>query len=360
MSLVHRMLKLALIEKYPKLLDEEEDAKIPIEALPQLLGSREGVEVLLEILPRLQTKEKKQLIKNDQLKNKYAEIAENSVCSIFLLKLLEVVDDTVLTGKSVLSELLDKIDSLAFSQFGRAPFLYLLTGMNPGHPSFNRYFVHDDRKLLLNAVDTTVTHKKTNALKAKELLAKASPVLEAFVRSNFARLAQDVHAKDLVVEVLLSKISSESSGSRHKFLEHCLESLFASPDLSVHAVTVLLVLLKQQASSLATALALNGLLLSRGISDQLLLSRWSFVLLELAKNPDLLSEDLLTKFKATLKTMHDLPASAKAASALAEAVAKATARLDLTAAVTEGDSADEKEDEHEEEEDDGLVMMDDE
>eukprot|EP00392_Amoebophrya_sp_AT5.2_P010341 g10401.t1 len=109
-----------IIQLFLQLLAEEEDtskmkafveseSRFPIEAAPHLLQTKAGCEALIRLLGYYSAKQKKTLVKN--LKGKFRDLAQNGCCYLFVLRLLQVLDDTVLTKKQVLSEICEPAET---------------------------------------------------------------------------------------------------------------------------------------------------------------------------------------------------------------------------------------------------------
>ena len=80
------------------------DQRLVVDACPHLVQTRQGVEALTHYLGYFSTKQKKALLK--LFKGRYGEMASNNVCYLLVARLLATIDDTVLSQKQILAEIL--------------------------------------------------------------------------------------------------------------------------------------------------------------------------------------------------------------------------------------------------------------
>lgn len=93
-------------EQGATLMREFVEKRLPIDACPHLLQTKCGVEALMRYLGYFSAKQKKTIVK--LLKGKFLDMANNNVCYLLVMRLLQVVDDTVMSQKQILQELLEK------------------------------------------------------------------------------------------------------------------------------------------------------------------------------------------------------------------------------------------------------------
>ena len=304
---------------------------VPSEALPSFLGTRDGVAAFVRLLGVAQAKEKKNVIK--ELKSRFPEISTNSVCCSALLRLLEVTDDTVLTGKSIFGEICGNFNEILFDQFGRLPFLFALEGCEMKTP---RYYPEPYRTLFASSPVTSAM--KVAEVKGKELQSKFLPALTAFVKSNFYDVSRDVNAKDVAIEVL--RVADVMT------INEAAASMVKKVTIGPHQVTVMLLSLRDGriGNHMLKALvsSLNGKL-----SVELCTSRWAFILLEMAKKS--------ASFRETLKGVVGL----QEAATLEETLGGAKALVEyIHSDAVSGEQVEEVAMEEDDEED-GLVLMED-
>ena len=303
---------------------------VPAEALPNFLGTRDGVSAIVRLLGVAQAKEKKNFIK--ELKSRFSEISQNSVCCSALLRILEVTDDTVLSGKSIFGEICGNFSEILFNQFGRLPFLFALEGCEM---KTARYYPEPYRTLFASAPVTSAM--KVAEAKGKELQAKFLPALTAYVKSNFYDVSRDVNAKDVAIEVL--KVADVMT------INEAAAAMAKKVTIGPHQVTVMLLSLRDA--------RIGGYMLKALISEitpkltvELCMSRWAFILLEMAKKS--------ASFRNAVKGVVALQEAVTSDDTLGGA--KALVEYVHSDAVSGEDAAEVAMDEDEE---DGLVLMED-
>lgn len=221
-EIIQRLLKQAVCD-FPIKDDQpfnEELLGMAADGLPHLLSSRDGVVAAIKLLGVANAKQKKNIIK--ELKGKFAEMAKNSVTNVVILRLLDCVDDTVLVGKSVLSELVGGADysvglDLIQDAAGRIPFLYAMEGLEM---KSGRLYFQQDRLLLSESEVKTALKEKS--VRQSEILSKILPSIIKIVKSNMTTLIQDENAKDVVVAAIRA---SESEQEKSELVALAMESL---------------------------------------------------------------------------------------------------------------------------------------
>ena len=207
-ELVQRLLKQAVVDFADDATFNEELLAMASDGLPHLLSSREGVHVAVKLLGIASAKQKKNIIK--ELKGKFAEMAKNSVTCVALLRLLQCVDDTVLVGKSVLTELVGSDyavgKDLLLDPTGRTAFLFVLESLQM--KSMRLYYQPD--KQLLDATPITSSLKERD-VKAAELIAKLAPSVSKIVKSEMTEVLHNDTAKDVVVALMRTVDDAERS-----------------------------------------------------------------------------------------------------------------------------------------------------
>ena len=207
-ELVQRLLKQAVVDFAGDATFNEELLAMASDGLPHLLSSREGVHVAVKLLGIASAKQKKNIIK--ELKGKFAEMAKNSVTCVALLRLLQCVDDTVLVGKSVLTELVGSDyavgKDLLLDPTGRTAFLFVLESLQM--KSMRLYYQPD--KQLLDATPITSSLKERD-VKAAELIAKLAPSVSKIVKSEMTEVLHNDTAKDVVVALMRTVDDAERS-----------------------------------------------------------------------------------------------------------------------------------------------------
>ena len=76
------------------------------ETLPALLASRDGLKVAVALFNRLDAKDRKMVVKSLPV----ADMVVNRIAHLFLIHVINNLDDTQLTKKKILNEAIMKID----------------------------------------------------------------------------------------------------------------------------------------------------------------------------------------------------------------------------------------------------------
>lgn len=251
------------------------------DGLPHLLSSRDGVTVVVKMLGIASAKQKKAFIK--ELKGKFAEMAKNSVTCVVILRLLECVDDTVLLGKSVLSELIGSDyttgKNLLLDTTGRIPFLFALEKLEM---KTGRCYLQPDRQLL--ASSPTPSAMKEQATRTEEILTKLIPSVTKIVKSDMETFMQSDAGKDVVVALIKSLSESEDQAT-------LVSEVMANMPLEITqpVVTCISAILKEVPESAETCWAVlvdriqSGDMQSAALSD-LCQGLGSFILMNLIRS----------------------------------------------------------------------------
>ncbi len=208
------LLNLAVIQKLFRQaieVDFAEDSKFAEEVLsmcadglPHMLSSRDGVVVIVKLMGMMSAKHKKNFIK--ELKGKFHEIAKQPVTMVVLLRLLQCTDDTVLIGKSVLTELVgsdyQKGRELLLDPIGRTAFQFILDGLEF---KTGKAYNSQDRDLIKQSPVTTSL--KSNESKALELSSKVVPSLLKICSIDVGELLE---ADSMLLVSLVRSVSEES------------------------------------------------------------------------------------------------------------------------------------------------------
>jgi len=181
------------------------------EAAPAMCTTRKGVVCLVKCIAHASAKDRKKIIKcfkDDLLKDNEPGLAQHPFAHLALLKLFDVVDDTVLLSKAILSKLLARLPVVCSDRYARKLLLHLLSPRNA------RYFTPSDKALLVPVkieVDGKLTSssKKDPATRQKQLLEKAKASLEKHCISMAADMLVSDTAGDVLQETLVQWESAE-------------------------------------------------------------------------------------------------------------------------------------------------------
>jgi pumilio family protein 6 len=169
--------------------------------LVHILHTREGAKIAQYCLVHSGPKDRKQIIKS--FKGFVHSIAKEKYGHMVLISAFECVDDTVLMGKSIVSELFkppnaeSNVFDLLIDQYGSRVILYLLTGRNKHHlPIFaiNELGEFDSTRAL--------TTKKEDAVRSEQLLEVASPLMIAFAQQSANTLMRDKIGGQVLLAIL--------------------------------------------------------------------------------------------------------------------------------------------------------------
>ncbi|VUZ44153.1 unnamed protein product [Hymenolepis diminuta] len=157
----------------------EERLSVLVEAILEvgivsMLHTREGVKASLAVLWICPPKERKTLLKS--LKTCVSSIAENENGHIFLMGLLDAVDDTKLLAKSIIKEIIEDLEDIVNHPHARKILLYALSPRDPRHfaPALINSFIVGG--------DNSPFTKKPLAVRALELRSNLVGLLPAMLQ----------------------------------------------------------------------------------------------------------------------------------------------------------------------------------
>lgn len=142
------------------------------------------------------------------------KIAQEEYAHIFLLRIFQNVDDTVLINKAILSEIKEALLELSLDRFGRLPILHILS------PKNKRYF---SESTLSQLEDVFIPEKsdedekpkmvrsckKDDNIRQMELLNYLLPSLQLMVQKQAFRLITSNYGKDILYETILRTLNNE-------------------------------------------------------------------------------------------------------------------------------------------------------
>ncbi|KAL8654082.1 MAG: hypothetical protein Q9226_003564 [Calogaya cf. arnoldii] len=180
--------------------DEEGDL------LKNLAFTSSGASVVSMALAHGNAKDRKLILR--AYKNLFSQLAYDEHGHQIILAAYDVIDDTVLTSKSILPELVSKsaepvetqtelLTNAVHHKFARIPILYLFANRRES-------FMDVKERELLDAVQSirTETSKKDPAIRRKELITHISPPLLSLISNNAATLVQSSFGCQFMMEVL--------------------------------------------------------------------------------------------------------------------------------------------------------------
>ncbi|KAI9248550.1 armadillo-type protein [Phascolomyces articulosus] len=170
--------------------------------LQDILHTREGAKVAMICLSYATPKDRKSIIKT--FKPHVVKIAQDEYGYLVLIRFLDVMDDTVLMNKALISELCKQSKQLFSDKFGRRVFLYILTGRN------TRYLSPETVQQITEG-DQIRQSKKDSEVRAKEILEGCSPALIQTVVESAPILMREKLSSQVVQEVMLHAIGDKTA-----------------------------------------------------------------------------------------------------------------------------------------------------
>ncbi|PRP75277.1 hypothetical protein PROFUN_00628 [Planoprotostelium fungivorum] len=176
------------------------------ETLIEYVHTKEGAKVGVHCVSIANAKDRKVIIKG--MKGYMIQAAKEQYGHVVLLRILDVVDDSILVEKSILFELTKDLRDLSFHPYGRMALLFILSPRKPA------YFSPATLELLqpptVPQVDETgqvtmiTNYKKTPETRRDALLSKLSPHLLRFCTDNVRDMLYDEFARSVLLETLVN------------------------------------------------------------------------------------------------------------------------------------------------------------
>ncbi|KAL1918605.1 uncharacterized protein VTP21DRAFT_2627 [Calcarisporiella thermophila] len=180
----------------------------------EILHTREGSQVTMLCLLHGTPKDRKFIVRS--MKPFVVKICKEEYGHITLLRMFDVVDDTVLVGKNILSEITKNIEEIANDKYGKRVLLYLLAGRH------RKYFTPSVIDSLASGDDIRQkTSKKDPQVRQKELLAYVSQSLLDYVRDNTAELIKDSTGGCFLVKEALLHAEGEKAEAINSLVDLC-------------------------------------------------------------------------------------------------------------------------------------------
>lgn len=260
-------------------------AEMMKEKLPSLLASKHGLFVACGLFSVMDAKDRKVVLKS--LQEPLKEMLTNKVASLFILHVLNSLDDTVLSKKKLIQDMLLTLDENKTDE----SFCKILIGIYA--PTSKQYFTAEDLQAF-EALKHLSTSKKDPELRRKELLQVITKPLETFFEENMLYYLMDTEKNHLLAKTLASRIEiggvSQSDAFDEMFrqiqkkqnFDGELQPLFGHP----HLHRVLKELVKLDSSVKDSDLSYSKQMASVLIKnlDQALKSRAVWILVELIEH----------------------------------------------------------------------------
>ncbi|KAL4080018.1 armadillo-type protein [Scleroderma yunnanense] len=221
-AIVHRALWEYLITIHD-MQDETEQEKMRREifescqdVLAEMVHTKDGSRVVREFLACGTAKDRKHIVK--VIKPHITRMCIDDEAQLVIFTALDVIDDTKLTAKSLVSDITSNAELFITSPQGRRSLFYLLV------PRTRRHFTPS--QIAVIAETDTIrekTSKKDNVLRTMEIRQAAGSGLLKFVEEKGAEIARDTGGSLVVLEIMLY-----SEGDKSAAISALIEPLVAA------------------------------------------------------------------------------------------------------------------------------------
>jgi hypothetical protein len=178
------------------------------EKLPSLLASYQGLYVACACFTMLDAKDRKGVLKI--LKDDIKEMFTNKLAYLFLIHVLNNLDDTTLSKKKIITELLKCVDELINEKFYQNIYLGIFT------PQSKLVFTTEEIEAF-NAYSDRTTSKKPAATRRLELLQGILKPLESFFEEHLQYHLEEIN-KNPLLKAVLKAIVELGFGEEHQDL----------------------------------------------------------------------------------------------------------------------------------------------
>ncbi|TBU44642.1 ARM repeat-containing protein [Dichomitus squalens] len=199
------------------------------DVLAEMVHTKDGSRVVREFIVRGTAKDRKHIVK--AIKPHIERMCKDDEAQLVLFTSLDVIDDTKLTAKSLVTDIVAAAPALYTSPQGRRALFYLVA------PRTRRHFTPAQIATLAET-DTirAKTSKKDDALRASEIRKASSEGLLSWIAEKGADVSRDPGGSLVVLEVMLEAEGDKSTTS--DTLLSALATPYPSIDLSnPHPIT---------------------------------------------------------------------------------------------------------------------------
>ncbi|EGO22720.1 hypothetical protein SERLADRAFT_356787 [Serpula lacrymans var. lacrymans S7.9] len=228
-AIVHRALweYLSAVNDIPEETEREKLRKEMFEscqdALAEMVHTKDGSRVVRELIAQGTAKDRKHIVKT--IKPHVERMCIDDEAQLVLFTALDIIDDTKLTAKSLVSEIASRASVLSTTPQGRRSLFYLIV------PRSRRHFTPAQTVTIADTDSTREkTSKKENKTREAEIRSAASETLLKFVEESGAEVARDTGGSLVVLEIMLFAEGDKSSASTA--LLNALSSTYPSEDPS--------------------------------------------------------------------------------------------------------------------------------
>ncbi|KAI0353312.1 ARM repeat-containing protein [Trametes cingulata] len=185
------------------------------DVLAEMVHTKDGSRVVREFIAWGTAKDRKHIVK--AIKPHVERMCKDDEAQLVLFTALDIIDDTKLTAKSLVSDIVSSAPSLYTSPQGRRSIFYLVA------PRTRRHFTPAQIATLAETDHIrSKTSKKDDALRASEIRKAASDGLLQWIAEKGADVARDTGGSLVVCEIML-----EAEGDKSAASENLLKALSA-------------------------------------------------------------------------------------------------------------------------------------
>ena len=167
------------------------------EKLPTLLASKQGLLVACSLFNVMDAKERKIVVKSIQEPLK--EMSTNRIAHLFIVHILNNLDDTVISKKKILNDILLTLEENINDKSFQTIFLGIFS------PESKRYFIQDEIDAF-QAYQDKNTSKKDKIQRREELIQAVVGPLEKFYEEHMQFYLLDIAKNPLLAKLLAVRI----------------------------------------------------------------------------------------------------------------------------------------------------------
>ncbi|KAF9647619.1 hypothetical protein BDM02DRAFT_3245662, partial [Thelephora ganbajun] len=176
------------------------------DVLAEMVHTKDGSRLVREFIVRGSAKDRKQIVK--AIKPYVERMAQEELAQSVLFSALDIIDDTKLVAKSLVSKLTTAAPAIWKSIHGRRSLLYLIAPRNRRHSTPAQI-----ARLAETDATRAQTSKKDNSVRAAEIRKAASESLLEFVAKHGKEVALDKSGSLLVNEIMLQADGDRSAAT---------------------------------------------------------------------------------------------------------------------------------------------------
>ncbi|OSD07729.1 ARM repeat-containing protein [Trametes coccinea BRFM310] len=193
------------------------------DVLAEMVHTKDGSRVVREFIAWGTAKDRKHIVK--AIKPHVERMCKDDEAQLVLFTALDIIDDTKLTAKSLVSDIVSSAPTLYTTPQGRRSLFYLIA------PRTRRHFMPAQIATLAETDSVRAkTSKKDDALRAEEIRKAASDGLLQWIAESGAEVARDTGGSLVVIEVMLEAEGDKSAAS--DTLLKAISAPYPSPDPS--------------------------------------------------------------------------------------------------------------------------------